>query len=132
MNRIQQILGTSVLFITTAGIALELAELSASVVKHAAKEMLGVVADVAQPLIVEAYGRVAAGIAQNQLEEKIENIFIPPEIRKSLENIDQAAEQSEEEKQNAQIEDLQRIFSKGEKKDPFRMDSLDLNIKKAK
>ena len=131
MNLIRRILGTSALLGATAASGFGLAELSASVVKHAANKVLGTAADAVQPLIVEAYGRVTAGIAQKQIEEKIENIFIPPEIREGLENIEQAVQKIEKERErlrdpnNVEFEKLQKIFSEREtkqEKDPLKLE----------
>ena len=133
MNLIRRILGTSVLLGATAASGFGLAELSASVVKHTANKVLDTAADVVQPLVVEAYRKVAAGIAQNQLEKKIENIFIPPEIREELENIGQAVQRNEKERErlndpDAKFEELQKIFSGGKEKqedDPLKLEWYD-------
>ena len=140
MNKIQKILGYTALAIAGGGAAVGggvgLAELSARVVKNAANEIRDevqkIVADAAGPRLVEGYRRVITGIAREAYKEKFGDMLIPPELREDFKRLDQAIEKMEKERErlrdpNVQIEELQKIFSKGEnKKDPFGIESLDL------
>ena len=144
MNPVKKTIGYTALVVGTLGGAWgtkQVADKTCEAITAVSTEVGKAVEDVAIKTMAEMYRETVMSAVKEAYENKLQDMLIPPEMREALKEFDQEVKKLEEERQkareqnpNADIEELQKIFSKGEKKDPFGMDSLDLdrgrNIKK--